>query len=124
MKKTRVAAAAGMVLIGLAFMAPASAQTYVNQPVPQAGPSDSGGPGGGAQVLGATNQAQPASAHATPVQATGHTTGALQAQSDLRLAVTGSDIAGLILIGIAAGGTGILVVRLARARRPLPARDA
>lgn len=118
MKNARVAAAAalaiGLAVIGLAFMAPAGAQTYVNQPVPQAGPSDRGG---GAQVLGATTQAQ-----ASPVQA-GHATGDLQAQSDIRLAVTGGDIAGLILIGIAAGGTGILVVRLARARRPVLARD-
>jgi hypothetical protein len=120
LNKARVAAVAGLVVIALAFMAPASAQTYVNQPVPQAGPSDRGGPGGsggGAQVLGASNRAQ-----STPAQATGNAGGALKAQSDFRLALTGGDIAGLIFVGLAVGGTGLLIVRVAR-RRPTPVRD-
>jgi hypothetical protein len=62
------------------------------------GPSDSGG---GAKVLGAVTRAAP-------------NTATVKAQSDFRLPLTGGDFAGLVLLGIALGGVGIVVVRLAR----------
>ena len=101
----RVAVAAAVVALVTAFSTPVFAQ-YVGGNPPSAGPNSNPGHNSSHHLGGDTAS--------VPVRVSG---GSFEAQDTSGgLAVTGSDIVQLLLIGAACGGVGIVMIRRTRRR--------
>lgn len=96
-------------VLGLAVPAAGAQGFYVGTPAPNAGAVDIARPNGGAVVAPG------------PPPGRALTVPAVRSQG---LAFTGADLLGIVLIGLVATGTGLLLVRSGRIREKAPSEDA